>query len=143
MRSSASISAWFTFDDMIVSAWQVLVEDATVLARWQRVFQCVIVDEFQDVNMAQVELLDLLTVNHRNYMAVGDDDQTIYEWRGASPEFLLNFERRYGATRYQMTENFRSHAGVVVLANRCIANNPRRAAKSLGLTRGFVAWQKW
>lgn len=71
-----------TFDDMLMTGWEVLVRYPGILQTVQKAFQAVLVDEFQDVNLAQSEMLDLITQPHRNYMAVGDDDQTIYEWRG-------------------------------------------------------------
>ncbi len=126
-----------TFDDMLLSAWECLHRYPEVLADARRRFACVLVDEFQDVNKVQSEILDLLTFPHRNYMAIGDDDQTIYEWRGADPGFILNFARRYGAAKYFIHDNFRSHAAPLALANAMIAKNRRREPKRLSLTRGF------
>lgn len=126
-----------TFDDQLMTGWEVLVRHPDLLREIQRRYQCVLVDEFQDVNLAQSELLDLITAPHRNYMAIGDDDQTIYEWRGANADFILNFEQRYRAKIYFMTENFRCTAGQVVLANGVIRHNQRRREKHLQLTRGF------
>ncbi len=126
-----------TFDDMLLSAWECLHRYAEVLADARRRFACILVDEFQDVNKVQSEILDLLTFPHRNYMAIGDDDQTIYEWRGADPGFILGFARRYGATKYLIRDNFRSHAAPLALANEVIARNQRREPKRLSLTRGF------
>lgn len=126
-----------TFDDQLMTGWEVLVRHSDLLREIQRRYQCVLVDEFQDVNLAQSELLDLITAPHRNYMAIGDDDQTIYEWRGANADFILNFEQRYRAKIYFMTENFRCTAGQVVLANGVIRHNRRRREKQLQLTRGF------
>jgi DNA helicase-2/ATP-dependent DNA helicase PcrA len=126
-----------TFDDMLLSAWECLHRFPEVLADARRRFGCVLVDEFQDVNRVQSEILDLLTFPHRNYMAIGDDDQTIYEWRGADPGFILNFSHRYGASKYFIHDNFRSHAAPLALANKVIARNRRREPKSLSLTRGF------
>jgi len=125
-----------TFDDMLLSAWECLHRFPEVLADARRRFGCVLVDEFQDVNRVQSEILDLLTP-HRNYMAIGDDDQTIYEWRGADPGFILNFAARYGAAKYFIRDNFRSHAAPLALANKVIARNQKREPKSLSLTRGF------
>ena len=126
-----------TFDDMLLSAWECLHRYPEVLADARRRFECVLVDEFQDVNKVQSEILDLLTFPHRNYMAIGDDDQTIYEWRGADPGFILDFARRYGAAKYIIRDNFRSHAAPLALANEVIAKNRRREPKRLSLTRGF------
>lgn len=126
-----------TFDDMLLSAWEMLQRYPRLLTEVQNDFDCVLVDEFQDVNAVQNELLDLLTARHRNYMAIGDDDQTIYEWRGASPRFILAFPGRYQAVKYLLRENFRSRASHLALANRIIIHNQQREPKQLLLTRGF------
>lgn len=126
-----------TFDDMLVAGWECLHRFPDVLAEARSRFGCVLVDEFQDVSLVQSEILDLLTYPHRNYMAVGDDDQTIYEWRGARPDFILGFAGRYGARKYLISDNFRSHAAHLALANRVIERNTKREPKRLSLTRGF------
>ena len=127
-----------TFDDMLLTGWELLVRHPELLNLLQRRYRCVLVDEFQDVNLAQAEMLDLLTAPHRNYMVIGDDDQTIYEWRGASPRFILGFEQRYRAQPYFLTDNFRSQAAHIALANLVIRHNRQRSRKSLHLTRGFA-----
>ncbi|MBX3012872.1 MAG: ATP-dependent helicase [Caldilineaceae bacterium] len=126
-----------TFDDQVMTGWEVLVRHPDLLHEIQQRYHCVLVDEFQDVNLAQSELLDLITAPHRNYMVIGDDDQTIYEWRGADADFILAFEARYRAKVYLMTENFRCTAGQIVLANSVIRHNQQRRAKRLELTCGF------
>lgn len=126
-----------TFDDMLLSAWEVLHQYPDLLTEQQKSFDCVLVDEFQDVNAVQNELLDLLSAQHRNYMVIGDDDQTIYEWRGASPRYILDFPQRYRAVKYLLRENFRSQASHLALANRIIVHNQQREPKQLLLTRGF------
>lgn len=126
-----------TFDDMLMSGWEVLVRYPGILQTAQKAFQAVLVDEFQDVNLAQTEILDLITAPHRNYMAVGDDDQTIYEWRGASPRFILEFAPRYKAAKYIIRDSFRCPAPQVALAGRVIAQNQNREPKRLSLTKGF------
>lgn len=126
-----------TFDDMLMTGWEMLVRHADLLAELRQHYHCVLVDEYQDINLAQAEILDLITEPHRHYMAIGDDDQTIYEWRGANPSFILQFEQRYQAQVYYMTENFRCPAGPVALANRVIERNVKRQPKQMGLTQGF------
>lgn len=126
-----------TFDDMLLTGWELLVTHPPILTHIQSRYQCVLVDEFQDINQAQSEILDLITQPHRNYMAIGDDDQTVYEWRGASPTFILNFRQRYNATTYGMDDNFRCPAGALTLANEVIRFNKNRQPKRLHLTRGF------
>ncbi len=126
-----------TFDDMLMTGWEMLVKHEDILTGLRRQYQCVLVDEFQDINLAQSEILDLITKPRYNYMAIGDDDQTIYEWRGANPNFILNFEKRYGAQVYLMTDNFRCKAAQVALANRVIEHNRLRRPKQMHLTQGF------
>lgn len=126
-----------TFDDMLLTGWELLVRHPPLRSRIQQAFSAVMVDEFQDVNRAQSELLDLITQAHRNYMVVGDDDQTIYEWRGASPRYILEFGQRYQAKTYLIADTFRCPGPQVALANRVIAHNQTRQAKTLSLTRGF------
>ena len=126
-----------TFDDMLMMGWQLLVQHPVLLKAAQDAYRFVIVDEFQDVNFAQYQILDLLTAPHRNYMAIGDDDQCIYEWRGANPGYILNFEKNYQATVYTISDNFRSTAHQIIPANAVIRFNKNRYPKSLSLTRGF------
>lgn len=126
-----------TFADMLLTGWETLLRFPEVREAVRRRYQCVLVDEFQDINLAQSEILHQITSPHRNYMAIGDDDQTIYEWRGANPHFILDFAARYDARRYVIDDNFRCPAAPLVLANRVIAHNRRRARKQLQLTRGF------
>ncbi|HSH80866.1 MAG TPA: ATP-dependent helicase [Herpetosiphonaceae bacterium] len=126
-----------TYDDMLMTSWELLVRYPELLAEARRPLDLVLVDEFQDVNLAQFQLLDHLTAPHRNYMAIGDDDQTIYAWRGASPTFILGFEGQYSARPYVIDDTFRCRAAQVALANQVITHNHQRAPKHLSLTRGF------
>jgi DNA helicase-2/ATP-dependent DNA helicase PcrA len=131
-----------TFDDQLRLGWEVLASHRTILTTMQQRFDCVLVDEFQDVNRAQYLILDLITAPRadkpqRNYMVVGDDDQTIYEWRGANPYFIGAFGDHYQATTYVMSENFRCPAAPLALANAVIRHNRQRYPKSLRLTQGM------
>ena len=128
---------WITFDDMLLTGWELLVTYPDVLQEVSSAYRSILVDEFQDINLAQSEILHLLAQPHGNYMAIGDDDQTIYEWRGANPQFILDFARRYHAHTYLISDNFRCPAAPLVLANHVIAHNRRREPKRLSLTRGF------
>lgn len=128
---------WITFDDMLLTAWELLHKYPPILAHFQSQFQCVIVDEYQDINLVQSETLDLITALHRNYMAIGDDDQTIYQWRGAEPKFILGFEKRYNATKYIIEDNFRCPISQIVLSNQIIVHNENREPKLLSATQGF------
>ena len=125
-----------TFDDMLLTAWELLLRLPPLASKVREMYQCVLVDEFQDINLVQAELLDILTP-HRNYMAIGDDDQTIYEWRGANPRFILEFAQRYKAQTYLINDNFRCPAAPLVLANQVIQFNQKRHPKQLSLTKGF------
>lgn len=130
--------AWITFDDMLMTGWELLVKHPDLLQQVRTHVECVIVDEFQDVNLAQFEMLDLISAGHRNYMVIGDDDQTIYEWRGASTRFILEeFNSRYHPQAYLINDNFRCKASQLVLANEVIKHNRQRAPKHLSLTQGF------
>jgi DNA helicase-2/ATP-dependent DNA helicase PcrA len=128
---------WITYDDMLMVGWETLIRHPKLLRLVQDQYRCVLVDEFQDVNLAQVELIDRISQPHRNLMVIGDDDQTIYEWRGAAAYFILQFQERYGAQVYFLQENFRCSASQVALANAIIVNNTERSAKTLKLTQGF------
>jgi len=127
-----------TFDDMVTTAWELLVQHTSLLETVAGKYQCAIVDEFQDINHAQSELLHLVTRQCSSYMAIGDDDQTIYQWRGAHPKYILGFAERYGAKTYHIPHNFRSPLGVTSLANAVIVQNQVRQPKRLGLTQGLT-----
>ena len=127
-----------TFDDMLMTGWEMLARHGDLLETVQRRYQSVLVDEYQDVNRAQAEILDLITEPHRNYMVIGDDDQTIYEWRGANPSHLRRFRQRYRRTAtYYMTENFRGLASQIVLANQIMQHDDQRQRKIMQVVRGF------
>lgn len=127
----------YTFADQLKLGWECLHQNSTLCETYRKKYQCVIVDEFQDLNLAQAEMLHLLACEHKNYMAIGDDDQTIYEWRGASPDFIGSFENRYNAKKYIISDNFRCNASPIALANKVIAENRNREEKHLSLTRKF------
>ncbi len=128
---------WLTFDDMLLQSWELLVRLPDMLTRWQQTYDALLIDEFQDVNLAQAELIDLLARSHGNLMAIGDDDQTIYGFRGASMSFFRTFSERYRATIYEMSDNFRCRISQVVLARKVIEQNRDRQPKALTATRGF------
>ena len=129
---------WLTYPDMLREAWTALMHDDGLRATVQKDYRFVLVDEFQDVSRVQFLLLDLLTADHRNYMAIGDVDQCIYGWRGANPSFLSDFDTRYEATVYRITDSFRLPAAPLVLANEVIQHNTERPPKRLHLTQGFT-----
>ncbi|WP_407572404.1 ATP-dependent helicase [Deinococcus altitudinis] len=126
-----------TYPDMIVSAWELLLTFPTLLAAVQGTYDHVTVDEYQDVNLAQRELIDLVCAKARSVLILGDDDQNIYTWRGSHTRFMLEYPEVQGAAIYRLTANFRSVAGVVVLGNAVVQHNRMRDPKAMTLTRGF------
>lgn len=118
------------FDDMLTKCRTLLTEDAQERSRWQRRFSYLLADEFQDCNAIQYELLGLLAEPERNLFVVGDDDQSIYGFRGAAPGIMRRFLRDYpDAQRYLLTENYRSAGGIVDAAGRVISQNKDRVPK--------------
>ncbi len=130
-------AGWLTYDDMVPTAWEVLTRHGDFLHDWQRRYRCLLVDEYQDVNRAQAELVELLAGGHHNLMVIGDDDQTIYTWRGADPRYIRTFARRHRAQVYTLEENFRCPVGPIALANRVIAPSQTRSPKQLHPTQGM------
>ncbi len=124
--------AAFDFDDLIVEPVRLFQRDADVGRRWAERFRYVMVDEFQDTNAAQLNMVRHLVTDHQNLCVVGDDDQSIYSWRGADPTNILQFERLFpGAKIVKLEQNYRSTKTVLAAANAVIANNKLRHGKSL------------
>ncbi|MGB4592370.1 MAG: UvrD-helicase domain-containing protein [Coriobacteriia bacterium] len=120
------------FDDLLVNAWRVFSENPDVLAFYQNRFRYIHVDEYQDTNHAQYEIVNLLAARHRNLMVVGDDDQSIYSWRGADIRNILEFETDYPeATVVRLEQNYRSTETILAAANAVVANNRGRKPKTL------------
>jgi DNA helicase-2/ATP-dependent DNA helicase PcrA len=125
------------FDDLIAQPIRLLQKDAAARARIQGRFRYLLVDEYQDTNVAQLELLKLLAGERRNVCAVGDDDQAIYGWRGAEVKNILRFERHFpGAKEIRLEQNYRSTGHILACANAVIAKNAARRAKTLFTTAG-------
>lgn len=120
------------FDDLLVKTLQLFVEHPPVLEYYQGRFQYVHVDEYQDTNYAQYQLVRLITRESRNLCVVGDDDQSIYGWRGADIRNILDFEKDFpDATVIKLEENYRSTANILDAANQIIAHNEGRKEKEL------------
>ncbi|PYP45780.1 MAG: hypothetical protein DMD42_05085 [Gemmatimonadetes bacterium] len=126
------------FDDLLLLPLTLFAEHPERLAYWQRRFDHVLVDEFQDTNAAQYRLVKLLASEHRNLCVVGDDDQAIYGWRGADVRHMLTFQQDFpGATLIKLEQNYRSTQVILDAANGVIAENARRLGKTLfTLTQG-------
>ncbi len=112
----------FDFDDLVCEVARLWKERADILDRWQKEYLYVLVDEYQDTNRAQLEVLRLLAGRHRNICVVGDDDQSIYAWRGADVRNILDFEEQFpGAKVVMLEQNYRSAAPILAVANAVIA----------------------
>lgn len=125
-----------TFDDLLVLPVQLLRENPDVLERYSKKFQFILVDEYQDTNRAQFHFIKLLGKGHGNVSVVGDDDQSIYGWRGADIRNILDFEKEFPAARVvRLEENYRSTPGILEVANVAISANVGRRGKTLRPTR--------
>jgi DNA helicase-2/ATP-dependent DNA helicase PcrA len=124
------------FDDLLVN-WVALMQNPSGIAEiYQRRFEYILVDEYQDTNKLQADLIDLVAARHRNVMVVGDDAQSIYSWRGADLRNVLNFPVRYPGTRiYKIESNYRSTPEILTLANAAIAPNVHQFSKVLTPSR--------
>lgn len=120
------------FDDILFYTVQILAENPEVLKKYQDRFSYIMVDEYQDTNNSQYLLISLLAENHQNICVVGDDDQSIYKFRGANIQNILNFEKTFDdATVIKLEQNYRSTQNILDAANAVIHNNKGRKDKSL------------
>ena len=120
------------FDDMILYCYELFVQRKDILAAWQRKFQYILVDEFQDINQLQYEIVRMLAQPQNNLFIVGDDDQSIYHFRGARPEIMLNFTRDYPeAETVTLNVNYRCSGQILSSAMRVIGENKKRFSKKL------------
>jgi len=132
------------FDDLLGNALKVLVDFPECLEKYRRFFRYILVDEFQDTNRVQYELVRLLAREHRNLCVVGDDDQSIYSWRGANIENLFGFQNDFPeAATVFLEENYRSTQLILDAANAVIENNFRRKPKKLWTRRASGEKIEW
>lgn len=125
------------FDDIIMKTVKLLRENEDLLSYYQSKFRYVLVDEYQDTNHAQYVLTSLLAGGHENICVVGDDDQSIYKFRGATITNILEFEKQYqNATTIRLEENYRSTSTILNAANELIRNNAQRKGKELWTCAG-------
>jgi DNA helicase-2/ATP-dependent DNA helicase PcrA len=132
------------FDDLLLRSVRVLREAPAVREKWQARFQYIHVDEYQDTNRVQYELMRLLTGPKRNVCVVGDEDQSIYRWRGADVSILMSFSRDFPAAQViKLERNYRSTQNILDAAGAVVANNPDRLGKSLSAENGGGANLKY
>jgi DNA helicase-2/ATP-dependent DNA helicase PcrA len=133
-------SSALDFDDLLLRSVRLLREVPAAREKWQARFQYIHVDEYQDTNRVQYDLLRLLTGPKHNLCVVGDEDQSIYLWRGADVSILLSFSRDFpGARVVKLERNYRSTQNILDAAGAVVANNPERLGKSLSATKGAGA----
>lgn len=120
------------FDDMLVMTWELFTKRADILSAWQRKYEYILIDEFQDINRTQYDIVRLLAGEKKNLFVVGDDDQSIYRFRGAKPDIMLGFEKQYPqAVKIILEENYRSTQAIVEAAGKVINGNKKRFLKKI------------
>ena len=125
------------FDDLLLETVRLLAHDEDLRLQYNRRFEFVMIDEYQDTNRSQYELMRLLTKTHKNIAVVGDEDQSIYSWRGADIRNILDFERDYpDATVIRLEQNYRSTKNILEAASAVVANNQERKGKWLWTEAG-------
>lgn len=125
------------FDDMLFLCYQCLTMNEKLLGYWQKKYKYILIDEFQDINRAQYEIVKMLVGSHHNIFIVGDDDQSIYRFRGARPEFLLNFPKDFeGTSSVTLSQNYRSNEQIISRSCKVISKNKKRYEKELNSVKG-------
>jgi len=125
------------FDDLLLETVRLLAYDGDLRQQYNRRFEFVMIDEYQDTNRSQYDLMRLLTQSHKNVAVVGDEDQSIYGWRGADIRNILDFERDYpDATVIRLEQNYRSTKNILEAASAVVANNEERKGKWLWTEAG-------
>ncbi|CEO11998.1 DNA helicase [[Clostridium] sordellii] len=124
------------FDDMLIKTYNLLKQNKQILDRVRSVYRYILVDEFQDINKVQFEVIKLIASPNNNIFVVGDEDQSIYGFRGSRPDFLLEFEDYFkGSKKYVLDINYRSKKDITDIANKLIQNNENRYEKSIKCDR--------
>ncbi len=120
------------FDDMLLLCYELLTQRADILTIWQNKYHYILIDEFQDINKVQYDIMRLIAAPRNNLFIVGDDDQSIYRFRGAKPEIMLNFPEDYpGCKKLVLNQNYRSSSSIIQASNLLIRNNEKRFAKEI------------
>ncbi|WP_302630150.1 ATP-dependent helicase [uncultured Eubacterium sp.] len=125
------------FDDILLKCYEMLKNNRELCEKWQEIFEYILVDEFQDINRVQYEIIKLLAEPQNNIFIVGDDDQSIYGFRGACPEIMFDFEKDYvEVERILLNVNYRSKKEIVKLSENLIKNNIKRFDKNIVSANG-------
>jgi len=120
------------FDDMLVYTYELFIQRKDILSAWQNKFRYILIDEFQDINKIQYDIIKMLALPENNLFIVGDDDQSIYRFRGAKPEIMLNFNKDYeNSMQVLLDVNYRSKPSIVVPSLRLINHNLQRFKKEI------------
>lgn len=120
------------FDDMLVMTYELFSQRTDILTAWQKKYKYILIDEFQDINKTQYDIICLLAGKNRNLFVVGDDDQSIYRFRGAKPDIMLGFENQYpDAVKIVLEKNYRSTLAIVEAAGKVIGRNTKRFQKRI------------
>ena len=118
------------FDDMLLLSHELLTQRKDILTGWQQKYQYILIDEFQDINKVQYEIIRMLALPQNNLFIVGDDDQSIYRFRGAKPEIMLNFPQDYpNCKQINLDKNYRSTPEIINASNRLVLHNEKRYTK--------------
>ena len=125
------------YDDMLVFCYELLKERPDILSMWQKRFRYILIDEFQDINRIQYEIIKMLAGKEKNLFIVGDDDQSIYRFRGAKPEIMLGFEKDFpNVEKIALGVNYRCSEEIVESAGRLVSHNTKRFEKDFHAWRG-------
>ena len=136
-QKSLKLNDALDFDDLLTFPLDIFKKKSTVLRKYQNKWKYILVDEYQDTNRAQFEFLTLLAKDHQNICVVGDDDQSIYGWRGAEVSNILDFEKTFSSCRvFTLEKNYRSTQEILNAATSVVSNNDRRANKNLTAANG-------
>ncbi len=136
-QKSLKVNDALDFDDLLTFPLEIFNKKSTILKKFQNRWKYILVDEYQDTNRAQFELLTLLAKEHQNICVVGDDDQSIYGWRGADISNILDFESTFSGCRvFTLEKNYRSTQEILNAATAVVMNNNKRANKNLIAANG-------
>ena len=119
------------FGDILLHSYQILSKNLDIQKSYQNFIEHILIDEFQDTNLIQYDLIKLLINNDKNLFCVGDDDQSIYAWRGANIENIINFPKEFNSPVIRLTKNYRSNRHILEAATSIISNNKNRLGKDL------------